>query len=114
MTEDEYISALRMRWPQDCDAALEVIALADEATRFFPKSAPLWLMRGELIQLGPPSCPHPLTESLVSYERAIELDPNFADAWEEIGHYHDAVLDYEKTAQRSFQEAERLRGNQDA
>jgi hypothetical protein len=111
MTEDEHISALQTRWPQDCDASMEVIALADEAIRVFPKSARLWVMRGNLIELGPESCPHPLGEALASYERAIKLDSDFAEAWDEIGHYHDAVLDDEKSTQRFFQEAERLRRN---
>jgi hypothetical protein len=109
MTEDDYISTLRARWPKGCDASLELISLADEAVRSFPRSARLWLLRGDIIQLGPESCPHPLGESLVSYHRAVELDPKFADAWDEIGHYHDAVLGDEKAAQTFFQKAERLR-----
>ena len=111
MTEDDYISALRAGWPRDGDASLEVIALADEAIRSFPQSARLWLMRGEIIQLGPESCPHPLAESLSSFQRAVELEPEFAEAWDEIGHYHDAVLADEKAAQRFFRKAERLRGD---
>lgn len=110
MTEDDYISALRARWPRDCDASFEAITLADEAVLAFPSSARLLVMRGNLIQLGPESGPHPLEEALRSYQRAVELDPQFAEAWEEIGHYHDAVLDDEPAALRFFQEAERLRG----
>jgi tetratricopeptide (TPR) repeat protein len=111
MTEDDYIAQLRTGWPKDSDASLEVIALADEAVRSFPQSARLWVMRGDLIQIGPECCPHPLDEALRSYQRAIELDPQFAEAWDEIGHYHDTVLDDETEAQRCFREAERLRGH---
>jgi tetratricopeptide (TPR) repeat protein len=111
MTEDDYISALRARWPRDCDASLETITLADEAVRAFPSSARLLVMRGNLIQLGPESCPHPLEEALRSYQRAVELDPQFSEAWEEIGRFHDAVLGDEPAAKRFFQEAERLRGH---
>ena len=111
MTEDDYISQLRAGWPKDSDASLAVIALADEAVRAFPQSARLWLMRGDLIQIGPKSCPHPLEEALRSYQRAIEIDPQFADAWDEIGHYHDAVLADETGAQRCFRKAERLKGH---
>ncbi len=66
-------------------------------------------MRGSLIQLGPKSCPHPLSESLASYQRAVELDPKFIEAWDEIGHYYDAVLGDEKTAVEYFRKAKRLR-----
>jgi tetratricopeptide (TPR) repeat protein len=111
MTEDDYISVLRAQWPRDCDASLEAITLADEAARAFPSSARLLVMRGNLIQLGSKSCPHPLEEALRSYQRAAEIDPQFAEAWEEIGHYHDAVLDDEPAAKRFFREAERLRGH---
>jgi tetratricopeptide (TPR) repeat protein len=109
MTEDDYILDLRARWPRGGDASLAVIALADEAVRAFPLSARLWVMRGDLIQLGPGDCSHPLEESLRSYQRAIELDPQFAEAWDELGHYYDAVLGDEKTAQEHFEKAKRLR-----
>ena len=65
MSEDEYISRLRAGWPQDTDASQQVIALADEAVRAFPESAPLLVMRGNLIELGPESCPYPLEEALL-------------------------------------------------
>lgn len=113
MTEIDYISDLEARWPQDdtSDVPLETIAIADEAVRAFPLSARLWEMRGCLIQLGPECCPHPLEESLRSFRRAVELDPQFADAWDEMGHYYDAVLDDEKTANEYFDKAKRLRAS---
>jgi len=52
MTESEYINQLQARWPKGCDASLEIIILADEAVRTFPKSPQLWCIRGNLIQLG--------------------------------------------------------------
>ncbi|MGB8367653.1 MAG: hypothetical protein ACLPYZ_04830 [Limisphaerales bacterium] len=66
-------------------------------------------MRGDLIQLGSKSCPHPLEEALHSFQCAVELDPQFAEAWDELGHYYEAVLDDEKTAQEHFEKAKRLR-----
>ena len=68
-------------------------------------------MRGSLIQLGPENCPHSLDDALTSYQRAIEIDPLFAEAWEEIGRFHDTVRDDEAVAERFFREAERLRGH---
>jgi hypothetical protein len=109
MTEDDYISRLRAGWPHGCDASLEVITLADDAVRAFPQSARLWVMRGDLIQLGPESCPHPLEESLRSYQRAVDVDPKFAEAWDEIGHYFDAVLDDENAARPYFDPARSLK-----
>ena len=110
MTEDDYISQLRDGWPKSEDASQKVIALADEAVRAFPRSARLWVMRDDLIQLGAESCPHALEEALASYQRAVEVNPAFAEAWEEIGRYHDAVLSDEAAAQPYFRETEKLRG----
>jgi tetratricopeptide (TPR) repeat protein len=109
VTEDDYMAELSRRAPEAGDASLELIALADEAIRVFPRSARLWCVRGDIIQIGPENNPHALDEALASFRRAIELDPGFADAWEEIGHFYDAVLDDERGAEPYFREAARLR-----
>ena len=114
MTEKQYINRIKGMWPRDCDASLESIALADKAVSAFSRSPRLWCIRGDLIQLGPKECPHPLDEALDSYRRAVELDAQCADAWESIGHYHDSVLDDESAAVPFFAEAHRLRGQQRA
>jgi tetratricopeptide (TPR) repeat protein len=79
--------------------------------RAFPDSPKLWCMRGDLIQLASESCPHSLDDARACYQRATEIDPQFIEAWESLGHFHNAVLDDETTAQRFFSEAERLRGH---
>jgi len=109
MTEAEYILEFKKRWPRDDDASLETLKLAEEAVRAFPASARLWMIRGDLIQLGPESSPYSLEDALASYQRAIEVDPEFAEAWDEIGHYYDAILDDETAAQKHFEHAARLR-----
>jgi len=43
-------------------------------------------------------------------KRAIEIDTQFAEAWEEVAYFHHNVLDDETAAQPYFREAERLRG----
>ena len=66
-------------------------------------------MRGDLIQLGPESFPHSLDDARASYQRATEIDPQFTEAWESLGHFHNAVLDDGAAAQTYFREAERLK-----
>jgi tetratricopeptide (TPR) repeat protein len=111
MSEEDYIVQLRERWPRNAkmEVTPETIALADEATHAFPRSAKLWCMRGNLIQLGPENCPHSLDDALDSYKRAIEIDPSFADAWEEAGHFYHNVLDDEAAAEPYLREAEKLK-----
>ena len=63
MTESDYISELKSRWPTDeaanRETSLETLALADEAVQAFPQSAELWVIRGNLLELGPENCPLP-------------------------------------------------------
>ncbi|MBN9693900.1 MAG: hypothetical protein J0M24_26965 [Verrucomicrobia bacterium] len=116
MTEEDYIAELRSRWPRQHsdEVSLATIALADEAVRDFPSSARLWVMRGDLLQLGPELCPHPSEDALASYRRAIKADPLFAEAWDEIYHYYDLIVGDEEAAQPFFLESLRLRSNREA
>ncbi len=91
MKEGDYIQRLRTLWPREGDASLKAISMADAAVAAFPRSALLWCMRGDLIQLGPVDCPYGLDEALTSYRRAVEIDPRCAEAWEEISHHYDTV-----------------------
>ena len=109
MTEEEYITQLRERTSTGGGASLDVISLADKAVEAFPRSARLWCLRGDLIQLGPEDNPHTLDDALTSFRKAIEIDPGFAEAWEEIGHFYHAVLDDEPGAEPYFREAARLK-----
>jgi tetratricopeptide (TPR) repeat protein len=111
MTEEAYIEELRERSPRNAKmkATPETIALADEATRAFPRSAKLWCMRGNLIRFVPENCPHSLKEALVSYKKAVEIDPSFADAWEAAGDFYREVLHDEPGARPCFREAEKLK-----
>jgi tetratricopeptide (TPR) repeat protein len=110
MSESHYISTLRRRWPREAqETSPETIALADEAVAAFPASARLWVIRGNLIELSSDLCPYALEDALACFRRAVEVDPQFEEAWEEIGHFYDAVLDDEAAAQRYFEQAARLR-----
>jgi hypothetical protein len=116
MTEDDYITELESRWPTNepkkFEVSLETLALADEAVTAFPLSPKLWVIRGDLLQMGPEDCSYPLEESLVCYKRAIEIDPLFAEAWEEAAHFYSAVLSDEAAAAAHFREFERLKRRQ--
>ena len=53
--------------------------------------------------------PHTLEDALASYQRAVEIDPGLAKAWDEIGYYYDVVLDDEAAAHPYFRKAAELR-----
>ena len=109
MTEDDYISELRERWPRQGHGTLEAIAFADEAVRAIPLSPRLRCMLGNLIQKGPKNGTHSLDDALACYKRAIEIDPLFVQAWEDAGYFYRDVLHDESAAQLYFREAEKLK-----
>ena len=112
MKEADYIEKLFALWPTEGETSDETLALADGAVRAYPDSAKLWCMRGDLIQLGSADIPYSLEEALACYERAVSIDPNFAEGYEEIGHFHDAVMPNPSRARRAFREVARIRKGQ--
>ena len=93
------------------DASLEALHLADEAVERFPRSAKLWCMRGDLIQLGSGESHHELEDALRSYQRAAEADPDYAAAWESLGYYYDVITNELEAAERMFRRAVHLNGS---
>jgi tetratricopeptide (TPR) repeat protein len=112
MNESDYIAELSSLWPNESETSKEALALADTAVRMFPDSAKLWCMRGDLIQLGPADIHYGLEEALACYERAVSIDPQFAEGYEEIGHFFDAVMPNPKRARRAFGQAASIRAAQ--
>jgi len=110
MKEAEYIEKLFASWPRGGEAPNELLDLADEAVQAFPESPKLWVMRGNLIELGTGETAHTLDDALASYERAVLIDPNFVEGWEEIGYFYDAIMDDEERARQAFQKAKLLKG----
>lgn len=81
---DAYLSRVGPPYPSEVDARL--LALADEAVAAHPKSAALWIARGDLIQLsGDVHARWPFAESARSYERAVAAEPENAAGHEELG-----------------------------
>jgi len=110
MKEAEYIEKLKSSYPDEGeDTSYETLCFADGAVHAFPQSAKLWCIRGDLIQLGAGDAGHELSDALASYQQAIKIDPKFIEAYEEIGHFYDLVMDDEKRAKPYFRQAELLK-----
>ena len=88
MTESEYIAELKAQWPKGPTASREVLSLACLAVRDLPNSAMLWFLRGQLISMSPADYLFSKLDAITSFEKAIELDPTFADAREHLERYH--------------------------
>lgn len=111
MSEDEYIAAIRARWPSDAvrdRPPVETLQLADEAVRTFPSSAKLWVIRGDLLQLSDLETGYALDESERCYRAAIKADPSFIEGYRELGYFLDVVMGKRRKAKRYFDKARRL------
>lgn len=104
MTEAEYVIELKSRWPKTIgdEVSPETRAVVEAAVAAFPASARLWVIRGDLIQLGPEDGTYSLDDALQPYRPAVKADPRCDDAWKSIGHFYDAVMDDEPTSLAYF------------
>ena len=68
-------------------------------------SAELLVLRGQLIQLVADGRPDELEEAFACYQEALELDPDSAEAHEELGHFLDDVADDPAEAASFFRRA---------
>lgn len=114
MTEQDYISAFRDRWPMGMpgSTSMETLTLADEAVLKFPASSRLWQLRGDLIHLGDGKSAHSLEEALHCYETALKLDPDYAEAHESIGYYLDVIDENFPCAEAAFLKATQFGGGE--
>ena len=92
MTEQDYVNELSRRFRDSDEATADIMRLADEAVAALPHSARLWCMRGDLIQVGTEEVRHTLDDARASYERALVLEPDNAEALECMGHFFDAIV----------------------
>lgn len=108
MEESEYISKLEELKSEHSEASLDLMALVEESVTAIPGSAKLWCLRGDLIQLSTLEAQYELEDVVRSYEKALSVDPNCAEAYESIGYFYDAVMGDPKSAEPAFQQAIRL------
>jgi tetratricopeptide (TPR) repeat protein len=114
VSEEEYIDAILTEWPYrhghnpTGEALLELLDLAEEAVAAYPLCAQLWDMRGDLILLGTEEAKYELDDALRSYQRAVEVDPSFAQAYESIGYYHDVHTEDFPGSELAFRKAVEL------
>lgn len=81
------------------------LALIDEALRRFPRSAQLWCLHGDLLQLcldDPRKSPEDAGDS---YLKAAELEPKNPEPYESLGHFFDGVMDDPEQAAEYFRKA---------
>jgi hypothetical protein len=114
MAEEDYIHKIAelSRLASGSETPIQVFREIEEALSVYPDSPSLWCMRGDLIQLGPEDSPYSLEDALRSYEKALTINPVFAEAHESIGYYSDVIDGDLVRAEAAFLEAVRCGGGE--
>lgn len=102
---DLRIVDLRRRVAREGVASPDDIDALDDILEAEGASVDLLILRGQLIQLVADGRPDELEEAFACYQEALELDPNSAEAHEEIGHFLDDVADEPGEAVSFFRKA---------
>jgi tetratricopeptide (TPR) repeat protein len=67
----------------------EALRLYDDALRLDPTNARIWYDKGNVLRnwgrMLPGPAPSRHVEAILCYKRAVSLDPNFGDAWGNMG-----------------------------
>ena len=102
---DPRIDDLRRRIARLGTARPDDIDALDDMLEAQGPSAGLLILRGQLIQLVADGRPDELDEAFACYQEALELDPDSAEAHEEIGHFLDDLADDPAEAVPYFRKA---------
>ena len=105
LTETDYVREIKSLLPDEGEVAVEVLELMEKAVAEYPESAKLWCWRGDLIQMAALEAGYELDDALKSYERALEIDPINAEAYESIGYYGDVIMSNSASAESAFRKA---------
>ena len=102
MTEDEYVEEIwRLRIAKEFEKALN---LTERAVETYQNSAELQCWFGELILLSDETR-YRAADALSAYEKAVALDPEWAEPYENIGYLYDTYFNDFGQAESAFRKA---------
>ena len=114
LSEADYIQKIKSLLPEEGEVAVEVLELMENAVADYPDSAKFWCWRGDLIQMASLEAGYELDDALKSYERALEIEPSNAEAYESIGYYEDVIMSNSASAESPFRKAIELGAGRDS
>ena len=101
----QYLQLFKDKRSEDQETSCETMKLVEDALGQYPNSYELLNLRGDLIQLGSVDIPYELSDALVSYQKAVEVNPNFSEGFESIGYYYDVIDIKLDLAEEAFRKA---------
>ncbi len=120
MDESKYIERFdQLLLTPEISPVRESVAFTAKAVKEFPSSQELWFLRGELLAAyatlsQTPDVQALCDEAFASYERAIDINPRFVEAYESLGYLFNAFTDLHEKAEYYFRKAVHLEGGPDA
>ncbi len=99
------IESLFKKRDEEKEISFETLKLVEDAIQEFPDSSKLLCIKADFIQLSCEENPYELSDSLRAYKRALEIDPNCAEAFEGIGYYYDVFEEQYELAREAFEKA---------
>ena len=113
MTEADYIKTIRAGFSDDGRVTPTALEIMHKALTQYPDSPALWCLRGNLIQLSD-GCEFSLADAKDSYLQAIALNPDYAEAYEELGHFYNAVDENLTKSEEYFRKSIALGGSEES
>lgn len=108
MSPEEFIDELRSH----NEPTLADIQSIEVMCRAHPHCAELWNCFGDMIVLS--AGLRPREQALECYQKAIAIDPQFAEGHESLGYFYDTYCDNFETAAEHFQRAIELGAGDDS
>ncbi len=110
----KYLDRISAEWPQSGTIAQKTVRLIRRAVSDFPKSAKLWCVLGDAVQIRKAPRKEDLNVALGCYTKAILTDPKCAEAYESLGYLFDVYADDFVAAELAFRRAIELRAGRDS
>jgi len=111
MSEEDYIDQIRLVFPDEGDIPYEVMELIEMGIVDYPYSERLWVLRGHLIVLCTNDSVSDITDALLSYEKALKINPLNVQTYEDIGYYYEELVGDKVEAGLWFAKADQMKYN---
>lgn len=99
----EFINSLKNRLPAEKEIPVSFIQELDQQIERSPNHPELYILKGQLI-LNSEDDPHyQLQDALTAFEKAVEINPNYAEGYLEIAYFLDTFNDDFKEAIKNFE-----------
>lgn len=106
--ESQLFEQIADAWPVEDEApSPRLTELVRQALDEFPTSSEVWVMYGDYLNISDSEANPDATveNAMAAYQKALEIDPVCAEAYQELGFLHDFYRDDMPAAEQAFRNA---------